>query len=92
MRGDRGRPRRLLSAFKLAVLAGALALAIAGIVVAGAAGIAAWLQAQAGGGSARAQLERYRGWARGAEVVAVVAAGSALGLVWSRAVGGEGRQ
>ena len=92
MRGDRGRPRRLLSAFKLAVLAGALALAIAGIVVAGAAGVAAWLQAQAGGGSARAQLERYQGWARGAEVVAVVAAGSVLGLVWSRAVGGEGRR
>ena len=92
MRVDRDRPRRLLSAFKLAVLAGALAVAIAGIVAAGAAGVAAWLQAQAGGGSARAQLERYRGWARGAEVVAVVAAGSALGLVWSRAVGGEGRR
>ena len=92
MRSDRGRPRRLLSAFKLAVLAGALALAIAGIVVAGAAGAAAWLQAQAGGGSARAQLDRYQGWARAAEVVAVVAAGSVLGLVWSRAVGGEGRR
>ena len=92
MRSDRGRPRRLLSAFKLAVLAGALALAIAGIVVAGAAGVAAWLQAQAGGGFARAQLERYQGWACAAEVVAVVAAGSVLGLVWSRAVGGEGRR
>ena len=92
MRSDRGRPRRLLSAFKLAVLAGALALAIAGIVVAGAAGVAAWLQAQAGGGPARAQLERYQGWARAGEVVAVVAAGSVLGLVWSRAVGSKGRR
>ena len=92
MRGDRDRPRRLLSALKLAVLAGALALTIAGIVVAGAAGVAAWLQAQAGGGSARAQLERYQGWARAGKVLAVVAAGSGLGLVWARAVGGEGRR
>ena len=59
------RPRRWLSAIKLVVLATTLALAIAAGVVVAAVGAGAWMQAEAGGGSAPAQLERYRGWARG---------------------------
>jgi hypothetical protein len=88
------RPRRWLSALKLAVVATTVALAIAATVVVATVGLSAWLQAQAGGGSARAQLERYRGWARGAEVAAVVVVGSVVGLVWSRTTGvdREGRR
>lgn len=78
---------RLWSAFKLIVLAVTLALVIAGTVVAAAAGVAALAQAAGGGASAWAQLERYRSWAQGAEVVGVVGLGSVLGLVWSRRAG-----
>ena len=82
------RPRRWLSAIKLVVLTTTLALAIAAGVVVAAVGAGAWMQAEAGSGSS-AQLERYRGWARGAEVTGVVVAGSVLGLVWSRTTGGD---
>ena len=93
MSAGRDRPRRWLSALKLLVLAITVALAIAGAVVAGAVTAAAWLQVQAGGGAERAHLERYRGWGRGAEVVAVVVLGSGVGLAWSRVTGGrEGRR
>ena len=90
MSAGRSRPSRWLSALKLLVLAITVALAIAGAVVAGAVTAAAWLSAQAGGGAERAHLERYLGWGRGAEVVAVGVLGSGVGLAWSRATGGRG--
>ena len=92
MSAGQDRHGRWLSALKLLVLAITLSLAIAGAVVAGAVTVAAWLEVQAGGGAERAHLERYLGWGRGAEVVAVVVLGSGVGLAWSRATGGRGGQ
>ena len=88
MSAGREGPRWWLSALKLLVLVITVAKAISDAVVAGAVRAAA--EVQAGGGVERAHLERYLGWGRGAEVVAVVVLGSGVGLAWSRATGGRG--
>ena len=84
------RPRRWLSALKLAVLALGMGLGIAASVAASLMAAVAWLQAQVGDGSQRARLERLAGWVGGLELMGVVVLGSVVGLVWSRATSSRG--
>ena len=90
MSGRRSRPRRWLSALKLAVLALGMGLGLAVGVAASLMAAVAWLEVQGGDGFQRARLERLADWVGGLELVGVVVLGSVVGLAWSRATSSRG--